>query len=221
MGVTPMSLACFGNLGALSRRNDAPAGACRPFDRDRDGIVLSEGGALFVLEAAGAARRRGAEPCAVLAGFGASSDASHMVIPSSDPEPAAAAMRAAFRDAKAAPQDVDYLNAHATGTPVGDGSEASVLRVVFGDAVRSIPVSATKSMTGHALSGAAALDAVACLTALHRQAIPPTINLDEPGPDCALRHVPHQALSRPVRLAVSNSFGFGGSNSCLVLRKAA
>jgi 3-oxoacyl-(acyl-carrier-protein) synthase len=221
MGVTPMSLACFGNLGALSRRNDAPAAASRPFDKGRDGIVLSEGGAMFVLEPAPAAQRRGARPLAELAGYGATSDASHMVIPSRDPEPAAAAVRAALRDAAAGSDEVDYLNAHATSTPVGDTSETRVLQAVLGAAVHSVPVSATKSMTGHALSGAAALDALACLTALERQAVPPTINLDDPDPDCALCHVAHQPRSHRVRLTVSNSFGFGGSNTCLVLRKVA
>jgi len=220
VGVTPMALACFGNLGALSRRNDAPALASRPFDRDRDGIVLSDGGAMFVLEPAAAARRRRARAYAAVAGFGASSDAAHLVIPSSDPAPAAVAMRAALADAAAAPAEVDYVNAHATGTPVGDACEAQVLRTVFGDAAEAVPVSATKSMTGHALSGAAALDAVACLVALERQAVPPTINLHDPDPACALHHVPHDARPRRVRVTASNSFGFGGSNTCLVLRQA-
>ncbi len=221
MSVTPMTLACFGNLGALSRRNNEPAKASRPFDKDRDGIVISEGGAMFVLERAAAARRRGVRAYAEVAGFGASSDASHMVIPSRDPGPAIAAVRAALRDARATSEPIDYLNPHATGTPVGDVFESQVLQMVLGEAARTVPVSATKSMTGHALSGAAALDALACLTALERQAIPPTINLDEPSPECALCHVPHEAREGRVRLAVSNSFGFGGSNTCLVLRKAA
>ena len=221
MAVTPLALAGFGNLGALSKRNDDPAGASRPFDRGRDGLVLGEGGALFLLEPEGRAHRRGARAYAAVAGFGASSDAFHMVIPSRDPVPAAAAMREALADARLNPDEVDYVNAHATSTPVGDAAEARALRSVLGPAAERVPVSATKSMTGHALSGAAAVDAVACLAALERQALPPTINLVNPDPECQLCHVEHEARPHPVRVALSNSFGFGGSNTCLVLRKVA
>ena len=219
--VTPMCLGGFGNLGALSSRNEDPRGASRPFDRGRDGLVLGEGGALFVLESAAQARRRGARVYAELLGYGASSDAYHMVIPSTDSKPAVTAMRQALADAAVAPDEVDYVNAHATSTPVGDCAESRALRVVFGDAAARVPVSGTKSMTGHALSGAAAVDAVACLAALERQALPPTINLTEPDPECDLCHVPNQARPQPVRLVLSNSFGFGGSNTCIVLRKVA
>ncbi|HXG13494.1 MAG TPA: beta-ketoacyl-[acyl-carrier-protein] synthase family protein [Gemmataceae bacterium] len=221
LAVTPMSLAGFGNLRALSRRNDDPAGASRPFDRDRDGFVMGEGGAMFVLEPAAGARRRGARAYAEVAGFGASSDAFHMIIPSSDPGPAARALRAALADAAVNPDEVDYLNAHATSTPVGDRAEARVLQMVLGDAIRRVAVSSTKSMTGHLLSAAAAVEALACLAALDRQAVPPTINLDDPDPECDLCHVPHQARPQRVRVVVSNSFGFGGSNACLVLRQVA
>jgi 3-oxoacyl-[acyl-carrier-protein] synthase II len=216
-----MSLAGFGNLRALSRRNDDPASASRPFDRDRDGFVMGEGGAMFVLEPAASARRRGARAYAEIAGFGASSDAFHMIIPSSNPEPAAGALRAALADAAVNPDEIDYLNAHATSTPVGDRAEARVLQIVLGEAIRKVAVSSTKSMTGHLLSAAAAVEALACLVALDHQAIPPTINLDDPDPECDLCHVPHQARLQRVRIAVSNSFGFGGSNACLVLRKVA
>jgi len=219
--ITPMSLACFGNLGALSRRNSDPPAASRPFDRDRDGFVMGEGGALFVLEPAALARRRGARPYAELAGFGASSDASHMVIPSSDPAPAARAMRLALADAAVNPEDIGYINAHATSTPVGDTAESRVLHAVLGDAVRTVPVSSTKSMTGHLLSAAAAVEALFCLVAIQRQAIPPTINLDHPDPTCDLCHVPQHARPHRTDVTVSNSFGFGGSNTCLVLRKVA
>jgi len=219
--VTPMCLAGLGKLGALSSRNEDPTGASRPFDRGRDGLVLGEGGALFVLESAAQARRRGACAYAEVAGYGASSDAYHIVIPSADPKPAAAAVRQALADAALNPDEVDYINAHATSTPVGDSAETRVLKVVFGEAVARVPVSGTKSMTGHALSGAAAIDAVACLAALERQAVPPTINLTDPDPECDLCHIPHEARPRPVRVVVSNSFGFGGSNTCLVLRKVA
>jgi len=217
MAMTPVTLAGFGNLRALSRRNDEPARASRPFDRARDGFVLSEGGTMFVLESLDSAKRRSAPVYARVAGCGASSDAFHMVIPSSDPVPAAAAMRRALADAQINADQVDYVNAHATSTQVGDQAEANVLEIVFGSALPRIPVSSTKSMTGHLLTGAAAMEALACIVAMKAGAVPPTINLDEPDPGCRLRHVPHQALPHPVRVAVSNSFGFGGSNTCLVL----
>jgi len=144
-----------------------------------------------------------------------------MIITSSDPAPAAAAMQSALADAQIEPGEVDYINAHATSTPVGDKCEARALKAVFGEHVSHIPVSSTKSMTGHLLSAAAAVEALACLAAIEHQKIPPTINLDTPDPECDLCHVPHQAIERPVRVAISNSFGFGGSNTTLVLRKAA
>jgi 3-oxoacyl-[acyl-carrier-protein] synthase II len=218
MGVSPMSLAGFGNLRALSRHNDDPAGASRPFDRGRDGFVMGEGGTVFVLEKAATARKRGARVYAEVAGCGASSDAYNMVIPSPDPLPAACAMRQALEDAGCASGEVDYVNAHATSTPVGDVGEARVLEKVFGADVRRVPVSSTKSMTGHLLTAAAAAEALACIIAMDRKAIPPTINLDDPDPECDLCHVANGARERAVRVAVSNSFGFGGSNTCLVLR---
>jgi 3-oxoacyl-[acyl-carrier-protein] synthase II len=218
MAVTPMSLAGFGNLRALSRRNAEPQAASRPFDRHRDGFVLGEGGAVFVLEPGRSARARGARAYAEVAGFGASSDAHNMVIPSPDPEPAVAAMRQALDDAAVNPAGVGYINAHATSTPVGDVAETRVLEAVFGEAVRRVPISSTKSMTGHLLTAAAAVEALACLAAMERRALPPTINLDEPDPECDLCHVANSAWEREVRVAVSNSFGFGGSNTCLLLK---
>ena len=217
-GVTPMGLAGFGNLRALSRRNDEPRAASRPFDRARDGFVLGEGGAVFVLEPAATARKRSARAYAEVAGCGSSSDAHNMVIPSPDPEPAMAAVRRALADAQVDPSAVDYINAHATSTPVGDIAETQVLGAVLGPAVRSVPVSSTKSMTGHCLTAAAAVEALACLIAMERRALPPTINLDDPDPACDLCHVRNQARPQAVRVAVSNSFGFGGSNTCLVLK---
>jgi 3-oxoacyl-[acyl-carrier-protein] synthase II len=220
MAVTPMALAGFGNLRALSRRNAQPQAASRPFDRDRDGFVMGEGGAVFVLEPAAGARRRTARAYAAVAGYGCSSDAHHMVIPSPDPEPAVAAVRRGLADAGADPADIGYLNAHATGTPVGDVAEARVLAAVFGDAVGRVPVSSTKSMTGHLLTAAAAVEALACLVAMDRGALPPTINLDQPDPECPLCHVANEARPARVRRTVSNSFGFGGSNTSLVLAAA-
>jgi 3-oxoacyl-[acyl-carrier-protein] synthase II len=220
MAVTPMILAGFGNLRALSRRNDDPQAASRPFDRDRDGFVMGEGGCFFVLEKEKAARKRSARIYASVAGTGASSDAYHMVIPSPDPEPAIAAMRQALADARLDPADVDYINAHATSTSVGDIAEARVLETVFGANVRRIPASSTKSMTGHLLTAAAAVEALACIVAMDSQTIPPTINLHHIDPECNLCHVPNEARRHPVKVAVSNSFGFGGSNTCLVLTAA-
>lgn len=218
--ITPLTLAGFGNLRALSRRNDAPALASRPFDTDRDGFVMGEGGAMFVLESLSQARHRDRRVYAQVAGCGASSDAYHMVIPSPHPEPAIAAMNQALADARLDPGDVDYVNAHATSTPVGDAAEAKVLQSVFGSHIERLPVSSTKSMTGHLLTAAAAVEALACIISMDRQTVPPTINLDHPDPECKLRHVPNQAESHRVRVTASNSFGFGGSNTCLILRAA-
>jgi len=219
--VTPMSMSSFGSMRALSRRNLDPKGASRPFNRDRDGFVMGEGGGVFVFESSRHARKRGAHPFAEFAGFGASSNAFHMVIPSPDLEPAALAIQQALDNARINRSDVDYLNAHATSTAAGDSAECQILNMVFGDYTRKIPVSSTKSMTGHLLSGAAVINALACLVALEEQALPPTINLCDPDPQCNVCHVPNEAQTRPVRVAVSNALGFGGSNTCIVLRKVA
>ena len=216
MAVTPISLATFGNLRALSRRNDDPARASRPFDRGRDGFVLGEGGVACVLERASAARLRSAPAYAEIAGCGSSSDAHHPVIPCPDPQQASSAVLQALADAALTPEQVDHINAHATSTPVGDATEATVLQRVFGSAIDQIPVTSTKGMTGHLLTAAGGIEVLACLTAMRHGAIPPTINLDDP--DVSLNLVANQARPHPVNVAVSNSFGFGGSNTCLVLR---
>jgi 3-oxoacyl-[acyl-carrier-protein] synthase II len=216
LAVSPIGLATFGNLRALSRRNADPSAASRPFDRERDGFVLGEGGVVFVLERSGDARGRGAQAYAEVAGYGSSSDAHHHVIPSPDPAPAAAAMRQALADARIDCDEVNHVNAHATSTPVGDAAEAAVLRLVLGENADRIPVSSTKSLTGHMLTAAGAFEVLACLTALRHQAIPPTINLDDPDVDLCL--VANEARPHCVHVAVSNSFGFGGSNTSLVLR---
>ncbi len=182
---------------------------------------MGEGGALLVLEAASRARRRGAQVHGEVLGFGASSDAFNPVMPSTDPGPAAQAIQAALADARINPDDIDYINPHATSTQLGDVFETRALHRALGAAVRTIPVSGTKSMTGHLLSAASAIEAVVCLTALRHQAIPPTLNLDDVDPECDLCHVPHQAQERRVDIALSNSFGFGGSNTALLLRRVA
>ena len=220
-GVTPLGLASFGVLGALSKRNHEPTRACRPFDRERDGFVLGEGGALLVLESADRARRRGAQAYGEVLGFGASSDAFNQVMPSTDPGPAAQAIQNALADARINPDDIDYINPHATSTPLGDVFETKALHRSLGAAVRTIPASGTKSMTGHLLSAASAVEAIVCLTALRHQAVPPTLNLDDIDPECDLCHVPHQAQQRKVDITLSNSFGFGGSNTALLLRRVA
>jgi 3-oxoacyl-[acyl-carrier-protein] synthase II len=219
--ITPMSVGCFGNLGALSTRNDAPQAASRPFDRDRDGFVMSEGGALFVLESSAVARKRGAKCYGAVAGFGCASDAFHIVAPSEDPRHAAQAIRFALEDAEVNADEIDYVNAHATSTPIGDVFETRALQDALGKHVQDTPVSGTKSMTGHLIGAASAVEAAICLAAFDRQTLPPTINLDQPDPQCPLHHVANQAQSGLVRTVISNSFGFGGNNTCLVLRKAA
>ena len=216
MAVTPIGLATFGNLRALSRRNQDPERASRPFDRERDGFVLGEGGGVFVLERAVDARQRSAHAYAEIAGCGSSSDAHHLVIPSPDPSRAGIAVQKALADARIRPDEVDHINAHATSTPVGDATEAAVLRLVFGESLDDIPVTSTKSMTGHLLTAAGAVEAVACLTAMKHRAIPPTINLVTA--DVCLNLVANEPRPHRVNVAVSNSFGFGGSNACLVLR---
>ena len=173
-----------------------------------------------MLERGSEARARGARIRGELAGVGMSSDGAHMVIPSENPVHAARAISASLDDAGVRPDEVDYVNAHAAGTRVGDIAEAGAIRLALGDATDGIPVSSTKSMSGHMISGAAAFEAVACLVALERQAVPPTVNLDRPDVHCRLDHVPHVFRPRQVRVAVSNSFGFGGSNLCLVFRAA-
>lgn len=219
MTVTPMTLAGFGNLRALSRCNDAPTQACRPFDRQRDGFVLGEGGVLCALELAASATSSGRKRLAQVLGFGATSDAHHLVIPSPDPSPVARAIQLALAEAQLDVRDIDYINTHGTATPIGDVTEAAALASVFGAALTTTPASSTKSVSGHLLTAAAAFEAVAAIIAMHRSAIPPTINLTDPDPECPLHHVANEAREARIRTVLSNSFGFGGSNTALVLGK--
>lgn len=218
---SPILRASFKSLRALSRRIDAPEQASRPFDRGRDGLVMGEGAVAFVLESDALAQRRGKRPYGEVAGFGASSDAYHMIIPRADPEPVTRAITKALADAQIDPSGIDYINAHATSTPVGDKAEAIALRRVLGRHTLKTPVSSTKSMTGHLLSAAASIEALASLAAIRYQALPPTINLDDPDPECELFHVANRARHANVNVVVSNSFGFGGNNSSLVLKRVA
>lgn len=219
--LSPTALAAFHNLRALSRRDDHPQQASRPFDRDRDGFVMGEGGVFFMLERRSDADRRGAHCYGELAGVGMSGDASHMVTPCSNPTEAARAIAAALADASLTAEMIDYINAHAAGTPVGDAAEAAAIRTALGSAAERIPVSSTKSMSGHLISAASAFEVVACLAAIGRGFLPPTVNLDEPDEACQLAHVSHKAVTSQVDIAASNSFGFGGANLCLVLKRAA
>ena len=217
--ITPLVVAGFANMQALSRRNDEPSLASRPFDRGRDGFVLAEGAAVLVLEREAHARARGARPRARLLGYGASADATHMAAPDPEASGAIRCMRAALADAGLAPDAVDYVNAHATSTPAGDEVEARALHAVFGAHTERLPVSSTKGMTGHLLGASGALEALLCVRALETGTLPPTLNLDDPDPECALDHVAGKARAVRARVAQSNSFGFGGVNAALLFER--
>jgi len=217
-GSSPTSMGGFCAMKAMSTRNEDPTRASRPWDKDRDGFVLGDGAGILVLEEYEHARARGARIYCELAGFGASSDAFHMTAPSENGEGPARCMAAALRDAGANPEEVGYLNAHGTSTPLGDLAETLSMKKTFGDHARQLMVSSTKSMTGHLLGAAGGVEAIFSILALHHGVIPPTINLDEPGEGCDLDYVPNVARQKAIRVAVSNGFGFGGTNGTLVFR---
>jgi 3-oxoacyl-[acyl-carrier-protein] synthase II len=216
--IVPIGLAGFSAMKALSTRNDEPERASRPFDRDRDGFVMSEGAGVVVVEELEHAKARGARIYCELAGYGLTADAHHMTAPPPEGEGAARAMRLALNHAGLRPEQVDYINAHATSTGLGDISETFAIKHVFGDSVKNISISATKSMTGHLLGGAGAVEMAACALAIRDSVIPPTINLENPDPQCDLDYTANQPKERKVRVAVNNSFGFGGHNATLVAR---
>lgn len=217
--IVGITVSGFAAMKALSERNDAPEAASRPFDRGRDGFVLGEGAGALILERLDHARERGARIYGEVRGFGASADGFHMVQPPSEGEGAARCMRAALADAALEPGAIGYVNAHATSTPAGDPPEVHALRAVFGEAIDRIAVSATKSMTGHLLGAAGAVEAILTLQALATGQLPPTINLDDPDPDCALDHVIGKAREQRIDAALSNSFGFGGTNASLIFSR--
>ena len=219
MATTPTGLAAFASARALSTRNGEPEKASRPWDRARDGFVLSDGAGAVVLEELEHARARGATILAEVAGFGMSDDAHHITSPPEDGRGAAKAMRNALRDAGMEPEQVDYINAHGTSTTVGDVAEVAAIRSVFGEHAREVAVSSTKSMTGHLLGAAGAVEAIYCALAIRDGLLPPTINLDDPDDGCDLDFVPHKARQAVVNVALSNSFGFGGTNGTLILRR--
>jgi 3-oxoacyl-[acyl-carrier-protein] synthase II len=204
----------------LSRRNDDPERASRPFEKSRDGFVFGEGSGILVLESREHAENRGAEPIAQIVGYGASADAFHVTQPDPEGAGAALAMRAAMRDAGASPGDVDYINAHGTSTPYNDRIETVAIKNAFGVEAKRIPVSSTKSQMGHLLGAAGAVEAAVSILAVTKGVIPSTINLEEPDPDCDLDYVGEGPREARLRLAVSNSFGFGGQNACLAFRGA-
>ena len=216
--ITPLAISAFGNMRALSPQAKAPAVASRPFDKERDGFVMSEGAAVLVLEELHHARRRGASIHAELVGYGSASDAHHITAPPPDGAGAAACMAAALHDAGLSADSVDYINAHATSTPVGDAAETEAIKSVFKDRAYSLPVSATKSMTGHMLGAAGAVESIFTILALRGRVLPPTINYEHPDPSCDLDYVPNEARQASPRVAISNAFGFGGTNACLVFR---
>ena len=218
MAFTPLGLGSFGQARALSLRNDEPARASRPWDRDRDGFVMAEGAGAVVLEEYEHARARGARIYAEFAGFGMSGDAHHITAPPEDGEGARLAMVNAIRDAGAGPEQVDYINAHATSTELGDRAETVAIKRALGDHAARVAVSSTKSMTGHLLGAAGAVEAIFSILAIRDGILPPTINLENPDPACDLDYVPRTARAAPVRIALSNSFGFGGTNGSLVFR---
>jgi 3-oxoacyl-[acyl-carrier-protein] synthase II len=217
--ITPMSLAGFGQLRALSTRNDEPARASRPFDKDRDGFIIGEGAGMVILEELEHARQRGATIYAEMVGYGSSADAFHMTAPSEDGEGAQRAMAMAIRKAGVSPTEVDYINAHGTSTPYNDKLETLAIKNCFGEHAQKLAISSTKSMTGHLLGGAGGLEAGITALAVYHGVVPPTINLDHPDPECDLDYVPHTRREMPVRYALSNSFGFGGTNATLLFKK--
>jgi 3-oxoacyl-[acyl-carrier-protein] synthase II len=217
--IVSIAMAGFNVMDAISSRNDDPQGASRPFDRDRDGFVAGEGGAILVLEDFNHAKQRGATFLAELVGYGVTNDAYHISAPAMNGEGAARCMTVALQHANLQPKDIGYVNAHGTSTPLNDPSETAAIKTVLGDHAYQVPVSSTKSMTGHLLGAAGALEAAICIKALNESTIPPTINYQTPDPDCDLDYVPNVARQLDFKYALSNSFGFGGHNATLILGK--
>jgi 3-oxoacyl-[acyl-carrier-protein] synthase II len=217
--ITPMSVAGFAAMRALSTRNDDPKGASRPFERDRDGFVIGEGAGIMILEELEFARRRGARIYAELVGYGMTADAFHITMPDETGSGAVRVMQKALKDGGARPEDVTYINAHGTSTPYNDKFETRAIKMTFGEHVQRLAVSSTKSMTGHLLGAAGGIEGVFSVLAIHHKTLPPTINYVNPDPDCDLDYVPNEARETEVRYALSNSFGFGGTNAALLFKR--
>lgn len=218
--ITPLGLSGFNAMKALSTRNDAPQKASRPFDKDRDGFVISEGSGVVVLEEFETAKKRGANIYAEIIGYGLNGDAYHIASPELNGEGAARCMTSALKDARCNPEEIDYINAHATSTPIGDNIEAKAIKKIFGQHAPKIPVSSTKSMLGHQLGAAGSVEVIICAFVIKEGVIPPTINYETPDPECSgLDFVPNIAREKKVKKTLSNSFGFGGHNACIILGK--
>jgi 3-oxoacyl-[acyl-carrier-protein] synthase II len=217
--ITPLAVGGFASMRALSTRNDEPQHASRPWDKDRDGFVIGEGAGIVMLEELEHARKRGAPILGEVLGFGMSGDAYHISAPADDADGAIRVMRLALKDAQIEPDQIDYINAHGTSTPAGDRIETKAIKAVFGDHARKLPISSTKSMTGHLLGAAGGLEFGISVLSVLSGIIPPTINLDEPDAENDLDYVPGAARETPVSIALTNSFGFGGTNACLVVAK--
>jgi 3-oxoacyl-[acyl-carrier-protein] synthase II len=217
--ITPLAVGGFAAMKALSTRNDEPERASRPFDRDRDGFVIAEGSGVLILEERERALQRGAKIYAEVVGYAANGDAHHMTAPAPEGEGAARCMRLALKDAGLAPTDVDYINAHGTSTEYNDANETMAIKRVFGEQAAKLAVSSTKSMTGHLLGAAGAVEGVFSALTLHHGLIPPTINYDNPDPQCDLDYVPNEARKADLKVVLSNSFGFGGTNACVIMRR--
>lgn len=217
--VNAVTMAGFNSMGALSTRNDQPTRASRPFDKCRDGFVAGEGAGVLVLESEAHAHARGAHIYGEVLGYGITNDAYHVSAPLENGAGAVECMRLALAQAQLQPSAIDYLNAHGTSTPLNDKSETAAIKTVFGERAYDLPISSTKSMTGHLLGAAGAVEAIFCLKAIHDGRLPPTINYETPDPACDLDYVPNQARAKAVRTAMSNSFGFGGHNACVILRQ--
>jgi 3-oxoacyl-[acyl-carrier-protein] synthase II len=217
--ITPLAVSAFGNMRALSTRNDAPQAASRPFDRDRDGFVMGEGAGILILEELQHAKRRDAHIYAELIGYGSAGDAYHLTAPCPDGAGAARCMQSALNDAGLSADAIEHINAHATSTPAGDVAETNAIKSVFKARADSIAISATKSMTGHLLGAAGAVEAIFTILALRDSIVPPTINYEHPDPECDLDYVPNEARQMPIHTAMCNAFGFGGTNSSLIFRR--
>jgi 3-oxoacyl-[acyl-carrier-protein] synthase II len=218
--ITPLGVGGFAAMKALSTRNDEPERASRPFDKERDGFIIAEGSGILILEERERAIKRGAKIYGEVIGYAANGDAHHMTAPAPEGEGAARCMRLALKDAGFAPSDIDYINAHGTSTEYNDANETQAIKKVFGEHSSKVAVSSTKSMTGHLLGAAGAVEGVFSILALHHGVIPPTINYENPDPECDLDYVPNQARKADLRAVLSNSFGFGGTNACVVFRRA-
>jgi 3-oxoacyl-[acyl-carrier-protein] synthase II len=219
--ICPLAVGGFNAMKALSRNNENPESASRPFDRDRDGFIISEGGGMMILEELEHARKRGAQIFAEMVGFGLTGDGYHMAAPPEDGDGAARCMQMALNDAGLAPEDIDYINAHGTSTPLNDVVETRAIKTVFGEHAYKLAISSTKSMTGHMLGGAGGIESVFLALSVHQQIIPPTINLENPDTECDLDYVPNKARETVIRAALSNSFGFGGTNAVIAMKKFA